>query len=559
VTPTPSKQATLDNFRVPSPMPRKRNNFNIKRQSKAKTPDPIHDSIETETPLSSPPKKESRGDDDRKEVSKPPKLFPPHLELSPTRQSPRLIARRSNLRPKYSLPVMQSPPLPVRDSRPLPVQPSPILTTLPQSLPITSRQNQHPQSRSPSEPTPSFYTALTSPIKSNWDPSSSGMDADDQPNIPENDTSLVIKEIPSSIPWERSPSDGIGDAWPSSQSESSPIRSSERSSFQRSQPRYEDGFRVPDPPAAKMSQVTIGSTQSEESQPHPRASQRSQGLGTPDRPRSGSASILDETQSQEDPPLGLDETQSQESPRIYQRSPPKVATHPRQIFPFRIPDPPAALKPDLDDTQDEESQNEDLDVVGMKRKRAKTITEIPDYTTPNSRSQLLLSPKRTYRRPAQINNSVFELSQVPPSMRKLSPEYINIHSTQSQSQEYHPPPGPRPTSQDLDKPFGAPPTDSDDSDASQIHSHNWNSSQVSQSPVPPLAELSYFANPPPRLELNSQHDLRHVPEPPTAGLDLKVLDGLKSLEKMEEQDALELKRWENEKYPRKSKSKSKRT
>ena len=531
-------------------MPRKGSKVNIKDKPKQKTPTTVaHDSIETETPLSSP-KKENRKDGDSEEnISRPEEPSKPELELSASRRSPRLSAQRSKLIPKYSLPLIQSPPLPIRHSRPLLAQPPPILPSLSPALPITSRQSQHQPGRSPSEATASYYTAFSSPIHSSpAEPSSarSAMDTKDQPDVTETENTVTIKEIPSSLPWERSPSDGIGDAWPSSQSDSSPIRLSQRSPFQHSQPRYEDGFRVPDPPSSKMSQMNLGETQSQESQPHAR-SQTSLGSTQSEESQTPShASQNSQRRISDHPATALDDTQSQEDPSVhenYRMAPPKQSTYAQQVNIFRVPNIPATSKPVIDESQNltqDESLDEQPD-AGKKRKRVDSINEIPD-SAPKSLSQLPRSPKRMYspKSPADDSCLVLSESQVPSSMRKKTPEYINIHSTQSQSQEYHPPPGPRPTSQDLDNPFGAPLTDSEESSSSlsQPPGHNWDSSQVTASPVGPPIDLSSYPIPPSQFELSNQTDFHPIAESLVMKLDGyrtgSVLDGLSDLHKRED-------------------------
>ena len=520
-----------------SSMPRKRSKVNIKDKPKLR-PSSSHeyDSIETETPVSSAPKKENRNDGENGgKISEPPPQT--ELELSPTRRSPRLCAQRSRLIPKYSLPLVQSPPLPVRDSRPLPSQPPPILPTLRPALPITSRQSQPKPDLSPSERTASYYTALSSPINSTPAlPSSakSPVATNRQPDVTETVHAVVIKEIPSSLPWERSPSDGIGDAWPSSQSESSPLRSSQRSSFQRSQPRFEDGFRVPDPPSSKMSQMNLGETQSQESEPHSRSQMSLGSTQSQESQPDVRASQNSQRHISNHPSTALDDTQSQEDPSLYPTSSPKASTYSRQVSTFRIPHVPATSRQGAGNPQElmhDESHHHQLDAA-RKRKRTDTFNEMHD-SEPESRSQVSRSPKRMYLPDLPVDEACMLLaeSQIPRSMRKKSPEYIIIHSTQSQTQEYHPPPGPRPTSQDLDKPFGAAHTDSDESSSSmsQPPAHNWDSSQVTASPVGPPIDLSSYANPPSQFDLSSQFD-----EPPAMTVD--SLPGRKASDHLSELD-----------------------
>ena len=143
-------------------------------------------------------------------------------------------------------------------------------------------------------------------------------------------------------------------------------------------------------------------------------------------------------------------------------------------------------------------------------------------------------------------------------MRKKTHEIINIHSTQSQSQEWIPAPGPRPTSQDLSKPFGR--NDSGDSSVSYTSqpSHKSESSQVTQSPIPSGVELSSAVNPPSQPLLSSQNNWSRIPVPLAMtleyGIPQKSLD-LPDLNKMETEHGLNLQKWEEEKYRPKSKHK----
>ena len=397
------------------------------------------------------------------------------------------------------------------------------------------------------------------------------MDTNGQSEITEVENPIVIKEIPSSLPWERSPSDGIGDAWPSSQSDSSPVRLSQRSPPHHSQPRYEDGFRVPHPPSSKMSQmgldsthcqesqphilsqitlgstqseesqpharsqVTLGSTQSEESESHARASQDSQR-----RPSGYSTATLDNTQLDEDP-LTYDQYTLKESAQC-------------RINTFRGPDITAMPKTSLDDNQDsvqDESQLQQLDAK-RKRKRAATVTDIPD-STPKSNSQLPRSPKKRNVTDAPIDDSCVILceSQIPQSMRKQPREYIKIHSTQSQTQDYHAPPAPMPTSQDLDKPFGAPPTGSEESSPSlsQPPGHMWDSPRATASPVGPPVHFSCSLSLPSHFQFINENEIPGRLAITSSGLPKgRVLADLSELDKMKERDEMDLKTKEIEKY-----------
>jgi hypothetical protein len=260
-----------------------------------------------------------------------------------------------------------------------------------------------------------------------------------------------------------------------------------------------------------MSQLNLGETQSQESQPHAR-SQTS--LGSTQSEESQTHSQNSQRRASDHPATALDDTQSQEDPSVYEnyrKAPPKQSTYPQQVNIFRVPNVPATSKPVIDESQNltqDESLDEQPD-AGKKRKRVDSINEIPD-SAPKSLSQVPRSPKRMYLPNPPLDDSCLVLSesQVPRSMRKKTPEYINIHSTQSQSQEYHPPPGPRPTSQDLDDPFGAHLTDSEESSSllSQPPGHNWDSSQVTASPVGLPIDFSSIPNPPSQFELSSQKD-----------------------------------------------------
>ena len=147
-------------------------------------------------------------------------------------------------------------------------------------------------------------------------------------------------------------------------------------------------------------------------------------------------------------------------------------------------------------------------------------------------------------------------------MRIKTPEIINVHSTQSQTQEYitsPTKPGPRPTSQDLSNPFGR--VDSEDSSGSCVpqSSHRWECSQVTQSPIDFGADLGSPVNPPSQPLLSSQNDLSRVPVPLAMTLEYafpkRDLENMPDLDKMEEEQRLELQRWEAEKYTPKPKRK----
>jgi hypothetical protein len=537
-TPTPTKQRRLDDLFAGSTMPRKTTKTKIKSQVDNNTGlNRRHNFIETVTPIS-----ESKPEDKGiKSSSSKRSLNRPELELSPCRRSPRIQAQKSRLIPKYPLPLIESPPLPVRpESRPIAAlpPPSPIFTP---SLSINTRENRYSQNRSTTEPTPSYHTAFSSPINTSQNSTESVMDTREDSNASENERLITHKEIPCSIPWENTPSDGIGDAWPSSQSDSSPTKKSYSKSSQHSQPRYDDGFRVPDPPSSRIS---LDSTQ-DESQPSlcqsfPNAHLppcQNNAFRTPDR--------LNWTHP------GLADTQDESQPDAHQLSPSTAHNA------FRVFRTSSLSKFNLDDTQDltEVESEHEIPSTKRKRKREPTITEIPDSAPLDDTLQ---SPKWTGFAQPPLGNSLEILSQVPFPMRKKTPEIINIHSTQSQSQEWIPAPGPRPTSQDLSKPFGR--NDSGDSSASSTNqlSHKWESSQVTQSPVTSTVELSLVANPPSQLLLSSQNDLSKTPVPLAMTLAYKFPQktlGLPDLDKMEKEQELNLQKWETEKYTPKTRRK----
>ena len=259
--PTPTKQATLDTFLAGPTMPRKAN------QSKSKAPnvgyihDDRFDSIETVSPeLSTSEESKREGKSGTKSSSR---TEISELELSPTRRSPRLHVQRNNIVPKYSLPLVQSPPLPTRCSELLQTHPPPPTPLFNQPLAIDAHQG-----RSSSEPTPSYHTALTSsPVGASLelsDSTNSTMDTGVDKSLKETDTVFTQKEIPSSVPWENTPVDGYGDTWPSTCSDSSPKKSSQANPVHLSQPHRNNSFRIPN---SVPSCVSIDDTQ-DESQAH---------------------------------------------------------------------------------------------------------------------------------------------------------------------------------------------------------------------------------------------------------------------------------------------------
>ena len=530
-TPTATKQKRLDDLFAGSTMPRR----TIKTKIKSQVDNKQHDSIDTATSISSPINKESRTEDKGIKSSSPSRRRnKTELELSPTRRSPRIQAQKSKLIPRYSLPLIESPRLPVRhDSKPIVTlpHPSPIFNP---SLSINKCGNQDSRNRSTTEPTPSYHTAFSSIPSTSQDPAESVMDTREDSNAPENERLITHEEIPSSIPWENTPSDAIGDAWPSSQPDSSPTKRSHSKSSQQSQPRYEDGFRVPDPPSSRMS---LDSTQDEsqaslrQSPPKARSHPYENNLfRTSDRinwTHPGLADTQDESQPDTHAP--------QSSPSVEHKA-------------FRVLRTSSSSQINLDDTQDltQDEPKQDIPRIERKRKREPTITEIPDSVPLDD---TLHSPKQTDFTQSPLEDSCVILSPPPRSKRKKTPEIINIHSTQSQSQEWIPAPGPRPTSQDLSKPFSR--NDSGDSSVSFTSqpSHKWESSQVTQSPIASAVEFSSVTNPPSQLSLSSQNDLSKIPVPlkmildsrfPQKGLDLPDLN------KMEEEQELNLQKWEAE-------------
>lgn len=535
-TPTATKQKRLDDLFAGSTMPRKTIKTKIKSQVDNTAGDnKQHDSIETATSISSLISKDTGPENKGIKSSSPSRRRnKTELELSPTRRSPRIQAQKSKLIPRYSLPLIESPPLPIRhDSKPIviPPHPSPIFNL---SLSINKCGNQDSKSRSTTEPTSSYHTAFSSILNTSQDPAESVMDTREDSNASENERLSVHKEIPSSIPWENTPSDEIGDAWPSSQSDSSPTRRSYSKPSQQSQPRYEDGFRVPDPPSSRMS---LDSTQDEsqaslrQSPPKARSQPcQSNVFRPPDRINWTHPGLAD-TQDDSQPDTNVPKS----SPSVEHKA-------------FRVLRTSSSLQINLDDTQDftRDEPEQDIPRIERKRKREPTINEIPDSVPLDD---TLHSPKQTDFAQPPLEDSCVILSQPPGSMRKKTPEIISIHSTQSQSQEWIPAPGPRPTSQDLSNPLSR--NDSGNSSVSFTSqpSHKWESSQVTQSPVASAVEFSSVTNPPSQLSLSSQNDFSKTP----VSLEM-ILEGrfpkksldLPDLNKMEEEQELNLQKWEAE-------------
>jgi len=505
-----SKQATLDKyFTRPGMAVKKKGNAQIEGQSVECLHDnkgEDNDSIESLTPLSSP-LKDSKEKDKEAEVSgKKRKADRSELALSSTRQSPRLQAQRSRLKPKSSLSVVLSPPLTRHGAGLIDTAHTTPPQSLSPSLQFVARPS-HMES-SASAPTPSYHTALSYPVDASPDPPLSPKASMSRPGVdltPEKPKSFDEKEIPSSIPWENTPSDGYGDTWPSSQSDRTSEQSSQaKTAIHDTQPRYDEGFRVPDPP------LRTGSTSESQSS----------------RPNSRSSATA-----------------------LLQNSPSKRSPQRTQNILFRSPRLASSPTIDLDETQDLTQDDSPLNAhaSARKRKRESSITEIPDSVpTETSFSQLQINDPPHL---LALEDSVVLLSQPPPSMRKKTPEVITIHSTQSQSQEYISPPGPRPTSQSLSQPFAR--IYSVDSDTASVHlaHHNWASSQPTQTPVDAVTELSPMANPPSQMPLSSQNDLSKVPEP--LGMTLayglprrRSYENMPDLDKLEKEQEKELQQWE---------------
>jgi hypothetical protein len=134
-------------------------------------------------------------------------------------------------------------------------------------------------------------------------------------------------------------------------------------------------------------------------------------------------------------------------------------------------------------------------------------------------------------------------------MQKPPREVIHIHDTQSQSQEYHAPPGPRATWQSLSRPFARTRSDISQSSVSYQHGHNLMSSQPTEHSMDPLAE--YNLDPlPSQPDLSSQNDLSRIPEPLAMTLEYiprkRSTENLPDLDKMEEMDELEVQTWKAE-------------
>jgi hypothetical protein len=366
------RQTTLDGFLARPAKRDKSTKANIKGPSASQIP--VNDSIETVTPVSTPPV-EAKPNRKTRGVDTKLKLVKPQLEVeeTPRRFSPRLQIQRSKLIPKPTL-------LAVGEPSPARAAGTPTFAWPAVSPPDLSalRSSGTQLMRSPSKPrsTSTYQTAPTSPVQS-----SSNSDISQISTIhgvlplttehthSQNATHLQTREIPSSLPWENSPTEGYGDSWPSSQSESSPTRKSSTTSSQQSLTRFDNGFRVPAIPASKRSN-SVDDTQ-------------------------------DESQDRLSEHFGWMRTPSQS----------------RNEDGFRVPELPNRPTTNVDDTQDS-TQDEESPVVAppTSRKRKREASSQNPTSSPTEDSCILLS-------------------QAPPHMRKPTPEVITIHSTQSQREE----------------------------------------------------------------------------------------------------------------------------
>ena len=422
------------------------------------------ESVKTDQSLSTPKNevKDSQEQSSRGKSASIKKRPPKNqLQLSPTPRSPVIQPGTSGRIPKYSLSVAESPPLHARavsESSPV-IESSSRPNSIPAlSIPLPLSQHQ-PQKGSP---TASYYTALSSPchLGQTQSPHEELVmgDGDDDDVIGKDD----IEEVPSSIPWDNSPLD----AWPATQP-TSPSRRTESNLSQSSSGQFSDGFRVPHPP---LSRITSSNFQNESQKSRTR-SQRSPPRAYPVRSLfAPSGSHLAQRPSV---PHSQDITQSQES---YAR-----AHHDR--------------------TQSQETDmGHPLPV--QKRKREPTIYDLTDEANPMAGT--VETPKKPKMYLDASSDSLQELteSQIPPSMRKMPVTVINIHSTQSQTQDWIAPSRPGPTSQDLTKPLKPGSQASFTSSDDGVPSHNWNVSQITASPLSTQFELSSQNGPPPQTLTN---------------------------------------------------------
>jgi hypothetical protein len=422
------------------------------------------------------------------------------LELSPTPPSFVIQPGTKGRVRKYSLPIAESPPPPARTMPESPLVESPSRLTSHPPLAIAPLLSRHHTQEGSS--TASYYTALSSPPNFTQRQS-----PDKESAMGSNDDDIVgkdepINQVPSSMPWENTPPDGWGDAWPATQP-TSPNRTSQSRAIQPTGRQFSDGFRVPDPPSARNSSFN-------ESQRSRSQSQRSLSscdvagnpfgpLAPPHFQRPSVSDSQDRTQSEESYiPVDNDQTQSQED--------------------YLVP-PPAPPK----------------------RQRQPSIDALPGPAPEGDPVALNVeTPKKPKRYIDLSSDSLQELegSQIPESIRKPKPEYITIHSTQSQTQEWIAPSLPGPTSQDLTKPLNRGTQASSASPDREIPIHNWNSSQITASPAETQMDLSFLTGPPSK-NWTSQIDPTKVKEPLALTMEtmypLKTeADRLEDIEKLEE-------------------------
>jgi hypothetical protein len=286
-------------------------------------------------------------------------------------------------------------------------------------------------------------------------------------------------DIPSSMPWENTPPDGWGDVWPETQL-TSPTRRSQTKSSQSGSGQFNDGFRVPDPPSVHKTSLN----NSNDSQRSRTSSQLS--LSPRHLPRDLFAPMATHHSQNPSIPDSQDLTQSQESPRI--------------------------VPVDDDLTQSQE------DYVPTPRPAEKRKREPSIYDLTDSPTSYITMTDETPKRPRQdfdfSSDSLQEVteSQIPEGMRKKPIPVVNIHSTQSQSQEYIAPTLPGPTSQDLTEPFNYHSQASSTSSDAGWTQHDWKTSQVTASPLPSQLDLQSLVSPPPQI-LSSQIDASNTKEP----------------------------------------------
>jgi len=460
-----------------------------------------NDSIETHTPLSSP-HSPTKSTEKPKSTETKSKRFKPELEVSTLRRSPRAQIQKSNLIAKAPLQLTRSPPVPPIAFRPYDREHIPLSPALSSSLPINTRENKDQRdSRSPSRAASSYHTALSSPRSSPENSSHVTKDTKGDRNVKSIEPTSHVYEIPSSIPWENTPSDGNDDAWPFSPSDSSLLKF--KPPIQLSITGSHHEFRVPTQTSSK---ITLDDTQ-DESQSN----------------RSAAASNNFRPESKQVSPTHTDDG-------------------------FRIPPPPNRAASYVDDTQDlTQDEESEHSLPQRKRKRVPTSNEIPES------SPLAQSPASSSRDVLSEDDSCILLSQAPPYMRKKTPEVITINSSQSQNQS-SPIAGPRPTSASLSPPFNL--TSAESSQSIQ-YPHNWGSSQPSQSPIEPMPDFSLIG-PPSQSPLPGINKLSKIPEP--LGLTLEYglpkgrdYEGLPDLDQMEHQQEAELQRWQESRRKPKNK------